>query len=279
MFGIVTSTGSIDDYVTMAKEAESHGWDGVFAWDDIVIEPVPVFDPWVTLGAMAMVTERVTLGAMVFSVARRRPWKVARESITLDNLSNGRFVMPVGFGGEWDGGYSRVNTDQPDRRSRREKVDECLEILELAWSGEPFDFSGKHYQCQDLQFLPKPVAQPRIPVWTVGAWPHDRSLARSARWDGIIAADRSPGVGEFDPVSPETIAAIRAWMQDHRESMADFDIIVEGETSGRDHAANQDRLGPLAEAGATWWIESHWGEGVTADTLLDRIRHGPPRQP
>lgn len=276
-FGIVTSAGSVHDYVTMAREAEACGWDGIFAWDDIVVEPVPVFDPWVVLGAMAAVTESITLGSMVFSLARRRPWKVARETITLDNLSNGRLVIPVGFGGDWDGGYSRVNTDQPDRRSRREKLDECLDILELAWTGEPFDYTGKHYQCTELQFLPRPVRQPRIPVWTVGAWPHEKSLARSARWDGIIVTDRSPGVGEFDGVSAETVGALRDWMRAHRDTLDGFEVVVEGETSGTDHAADRARLDPLAEAGATWWIESRWGADVTADVLLERIKQGPPR--
>ena len=66
-FGIVTSFGSVHDYVQMAREAEDTGWDGVFVWDDISVERGDVFDPWVVLGAMAAVTERVTLGAMVFS--------------------------------------------------------------------------------------------------------------------------------------------------------------------------------------------------------------------
>ncbi len=112
-FGVVTSFGSVHDYVDMARDAEASGWDGVFAWDDISVDRGDVFDPWVVLGAMAAVTERITLGAMVFSLARRRPWKVARETITIDNLSNGRFVLPVGLGGTWDGGYSRVSTDEP----------------------------------------------------------------------------------------------------------------------------------------------------------------------
>jgi len=181
-YGIVTSAGTVHDYVTMAREAEAHGWDGVFVWDDICVGPRDVFDPWVTLGAMALGTVRITLGAMVFSLARRRPWKVARETLTLDNLANGRLVVPVGFGGSWDGGFSRVNTDEPGRKARREKLDECLEILARAWSGEPFDYEGKHYRAKDLVFRPRPVQQPRIPVWTIGAWPHERSLGRSARW-------------------------------------------------------------------------------------------------
>jgi alkanesulfonate monooxygenase SsuD/methylene tetrahydromethanopterin reductase-like flavin-dependent oxidoreductase (luciferase family) len=93
-FGVVTSFGSAQDYVAMAREAEETGWDGVFAWDDISVDRGDVFHPWVVLGAMAAVTDRVTLGAMVFSLPRRRPWKVARESITLDHLCDGRPAAP-----------------------------------------------------------------------------------------------------------------------------------------------------------------------------------------
>lgn len=275
-YGIVTSAGSIREYTTMATEAESHGWDGVFVWDDICVGPLPVFDPWVVLGAMSVLTERITLGAMVFSLGRRRPWKVARETLSVDNLSNGRLVLPVGFGGDWDGGYSRVNTDAPDRKTRRERLDECLEILELAWTGEPFDYAGKHYQATDLVFQPRPVQQPRIPVWSVGAWPHERSLARSARWDGIIATDMSPSATENEPVSPAAVASIRQWMQERRGSLDGFDIVAEGTTDGTDPVADAKLVDPYGDAGATWWIESHWDTGVTADFLLERIRRGPP---
>lgn len=275
--GIVTSAGTVTDYITMAREAEAAGWDGVFAWDDISVGPREVFDPWVVLGAMSMVTERITLGSMVFSLARRRPWKVAREALTLDNLSGGRLVLPVGFGGDWDGGYSRVNTDAPERKLRREKLDECLAILDLAWSGEPFDYSGKHYQATDLVFRPRPVQRPRVPVWTVGAWPHERSLARSARWDGVIAVDLSPDRADSDWVSPDAVASIRGWIADHRDSMDGFDIVAEGVTDGNDPAAARAQLRRYADAGATWWIESHWEDSTTADSLLERIRRGPPK--
>ncbi|QDP95513.1 LLM class flavin-dependent oxidoreductase [Microlunatus elymi] len=276
-YGIVTSAGTVRDYVTMAREAEAGGWDGVFVWDDICVGPIPTYDPWVALGAMAVSTERITLGSMVFSLARRRPWKVARETLTLDILSAGRLVLPVGFGGEWDGGYSRVNTDEPGRRERREKLDECLAILDLAWTGESFDYDGKHYQAKELVFRPRPVQRPRIPVWTVGAWPHDRSLARSARWDGVITADRSPGAGEYDVVQPAAVAKIRDWMLDRRGSLDGFDVIAEGTTDGSDPDAAAAHVAPYREAGATWWIESHWDDEITADFLLNRIRQGPPR--
>ena len=275
-FGIVTSFGSVHDYVEMAREAEATGWDGVFAWDDISVERGDVFDPWVVLGAMAAVTERVTLGAMVFSLARRRPWKVARETITIDHLTNGRFVLPVGLGGTWDGGYSRVNTEDPSRRVRAEKLDECLEILELAWSGETVSYRGTHYQMEDLHFDPRPVQRPRIPVWPVGAWPYPKSLRRAARWDGVIVSDMSEG-SDDEGTPPTAVAGVTAWMRENRASTGPFDVIAEGITTGANPAADRAKLEPLADAGATWFIESRWEADQSVKTLRERIRLGPPR--
>jgi alkanesulfonate monooxygenase SsuD/methylene tetrahydromethanopterin reductase-like flavin-dependent oxidoreductase (luciferase family) len=275
-FGVVTSFGSVHDYVEMARDAEATGWDGVFAWDDISVDRGDVFDPWVVLGAMAAVTERVTLGAMVFSLARRRPWKVARETITIDQLANGRFVLPVGLGGTWDGGYSRVNTEDPSRRVRAEKLDECLEILELAWSGETVSYRGTHYQMEDLHFDPRPVQRPRIPVWPIGAWPHPKSLRRAARWDGVIVSDMSEG-SDDEETSPAAVAGVTAWMRENRASSGPFEVITEGITSGTDVVADRAKLEPLADAGATWFIESRWEADQSADTLRERIRLGPPR--
>ena len=275
-FGVVTSFGSAQDYVAMARDAEEAGWDGVFAWDDISVERTDVFDPWVVLGAMAAVTERVTLGSMVFSLPRRRPWKVARETITLDNLSNGRLVVPVGLGGTWDGGYSRVSTEDPSRRVRAQKLDECLDILELAWSGETVSYQGTHYWMRNLHFDPRPVQRPRIPIWPVGAWPHPKSLRRAARWDGVIVADKS-GERDDEHATPKVVAGVADWMAQHRESSGPFDIIIEGLTSGTDHEADRALLEPMAEAGATWFIESRWEDDQSVDTVRERIRRGPPR--
>jgi alkanesulfonate monooxygenase SsuD/methylene tetrahydromethanopterin reductase-like flavin-dependent oxidoreductase (luciferase family) len=273
-FGIVISYGSPRDYVELAREAEQEGWDGVFAWDDISVDRGDVWDPWVVLGGLAAVTERIILGAMVFSLARRRPWKVARESVSIDNLSNGRFVLPVGLGGTWDGGYARVSTDDPSRKVRAEKLDECLEILDLCWSGETVSFQGKHYWMKELVF-DRSTQRPRIPIWPVAAWPYSKSLARAARWDGVIVSDRTNG--EDQELTPAVVDSVVKWMAEHRPSMSGFDVVTEGVTSGTDHAADRAQLEPLAEAGATWFIESRWEQDQSPETLRDRIRHGPPR--
>lgn len=272
-FGFVASYGSVDQILEMAKEAENYGWDGVFTWDGISIGETNTYDPWAILAAMSMITERVRLGAMVFALPRRRPWKVAREAITIDHLSKGRLVMPVAMGATPDGGISRVNTDTEDRKVRAKRLDEALEILKLAWSGETVSFEGEQYQMKDMIFRPKPVQRPRIPIWNVGAWPREKSMQRTIRWDGIIPMDAEDA---FAPVGPEMLREIAAWIREHRQADSPFDVVVEGVTDGADVAGTRDRVAPLAEAGATWWIESRWSPEDTPEVLLERIRQGPP---
>ncbi|HEY5003904.1 MAG TPA: LLM class flavin-dependent oxidoreductase, partial [Ktedonobacteraceae bacterium] len=81
-YGFVIPGGEAHEIVEMAQEAEAAGWDGVFYWDGIMIEGAgPMFDPWAILAAMAMRTERVRIGAVLTPLSRRRPWKLARETI------------------------------------------------------------------------------------------------------------------------------------------------------------------------------------------------------
>lgn len=281
-FGFVASYGTIDQIVEMAREAEAAGWDGIFTWDgisvgwdEISMGEMDAFDPWTVLAAMAMVTERVTLGAMVFALPRRRPWKVAREALTVDHLSKGRLVIPAALGATTDAGITRVNTDTADRKVRAQRLDETLEFLDKAWTGEPFTFEGEQYQTGEMRFLPKPVQQPRIPIWNVGAWPKMKSMRRAIRWDGVIPMNAEDA---FAPIEPAMLNEMMAWIREHRESDAPFDVVIEGVTDGEDIAATRDRVAPLAEAGATWWIESRWDQQRdTPDALLERIRQGPPQ--
>ena len=85
--------------------------------------------------------------------SRRRPWKLARETVTLDHLSNGGLVLPVGLGALEDGGFSKVG-EITDRKQRAELLDESLEILTGLWSGKPFSFQGKHYRVEEMTFRP-----------------------------------------------------------------------------------------------------------------------------
>jgi alkanesulfonate monooxygenase SsuD/methylene tetrahydromethanopterin reductase-like flavin-dependent oxidoreductase (luciferase family) len=272
-YGIVLTTGDIHEIGALAREAEEAGWDGVFTWDGINIPGAdPIYDPWVTMAVMAMQTERVRFGAIVTPPSRRRPWKLARETLTLDHLSRGRIVLPVALGALDDLGFGGVG-EATDRRTRAERLDESLEILRLAWSGEPFSYTGKHYQMAEMAFLPPSVQQPGIPIWVVALWPSPKSVERAFRYDGIMPAVGPP---PNNSPSPDDVRAIAAAARERKGVDAPFDIILEGSTPGNDPAAARATVEPLAAAGATWWIESPW-DAPSVASLRQRIAAGPPR--
>jgi alkanesulfonate monooxygenase SsuD/methylene tetrahydromethanopterin reductase-like flavin-dependent oxidoreductase (luciferase family) len=275
-YGIVLTTGDPRLAAELAAAAESAGWDGVFTYDAIAIGDGEMYDPWVVLAAIAMRTERVTIGAVVFAPARRRPWKLAREAVSLDLLSNGRLVLPVGLGATDDLGFGNVG-EPTTARARADRLDESLAILDGLQTGEPFAFEGEHYRFGPMTFRPRPVQRPRIPVWVVGAWPHERSMRRAARWDGVYVQALGPD-GRPAP-GPEVLPEIVDWLR--RERAAErrdrpFEVIVDGVTPGDDPAQAGAIVRAHATAGATWWIEADWAT-TTEDALRARIAAGPPR--
>jgi alkanesulfonate monooxygenase SsuD/methylene tetrahydromethanopterin reductase-like flavin-dependent oxidoreductase (luciferase family) len=275
-YGIVITSGEPRTAARLAREAEAAGWDGVFTYDAIAIGPGELWDPWILLAAMASATERVRLGALVFAPSRRRPWKLAREIVTLDHLSGGRLVVPVGLGALDDAGFGNVG-EPTAARTRARLLDETLAILDGLQTGEPFAFEGEHYRFGPMTFSPRPVQRPRVPVWVVGAWPHERSMQRAARWDGIVV--QATGPGGVPAPGTEVLPEITAWLRHEREAQGlggSFDVVVDGTTPADDPAAAVAIAGAHADAGATWWTEADW-----ADTSLDRLRAriaaGPPR--
>ncbi len=260
--GIVLTVGDPRTVAELAALAEANGWDGVFTWDGIAIGELDTYDPWVTMAAMAMTTERVRLGAIVTPPARRRPWKLARETMTLDRLSNGRLVLPVGLGALDDGAFGNVG-EPTEARLRAERLDETLAILEGLWSGQPFGFKGTHYRFEPMTFRPTPIQRPRVPIWVIGAWPKERSVRRALRFDGIHPQTSDPA----------RIREVAAFVDANRPGGRDgFDIIVEGTSRG---AAGAVRVRRAAKAGATWWVESDWMT-ASVESLRARIEAGPP---
>ena len=156
---------------------------------------------------------------MVTPLARRRPAMVARETATLDLLTGGRLILGVGLGGDqFAGEFSKTGEELDDRR-RGEMLDEALEILVAAWSGEPVNHHGRHYLVDDVRFLPRPVQRPRVPVWTAGFPGNLKPLRRAARYDG------------FFPVNLENVdrfARAVATVRDLRgDDTAPYDVAVE----------------------------------------------------
>jgi alkanesulfonate monooxygenase SsuD/methylene tetrahydromethanopterin reductase-like flavin-dependent oxidoreductase (luciferase family) len=271
-FGVIITGGPVLEQVELARAAEAAGWDGVFTWDGIHVgDTMEVHDPWVLMSAFAMATERVRIGAIIQPLARRRPWKVAREAVTLDHVSGGRFVLCVGLGALDDSGWGRVG-EETDRRTRAERLDETLQILTGLWTGEPFGFAGTHYRFEPMAFKPVPIQRPRIPIWVVGAWGSERSMGRAARYDGLL-----PHAANGAEYGPELVAPMRDWIAERR-SLDGFEIVVEGTTPGGDPAAAEAEARRWAEAGATWWIESDWGS-FDPSVARRRISAGPPARP
>lgn len=265
-FGIIITMGDPRTVADLAAEAEAAGWDGVFYWDGVAIGETDMYDPWVVMAAMAMRTERVILGAIVTPPSRRRPWKLARETMTLDRLSNGRVVLPVGLGALDDAAFGNVG-EPTEAKVRAELLDESLEILEGLWVGEPFAYAGKHYQFGPMTFRPTPVQRPRIPIWVVGAWPSDKSMRRTLRYDGVLAQ-------VTDPPLVEAIAEFVERERPASDADRPFEIIAQGRTS-LDPGNRRRTVGAFASAGATWWIDADW-EAASIESLRARIQPGPP---
>lgn len=259
----------------LAQEAEAAGWDGLFLWDHVIFWPglaAPVFDPWVALAAVATVTSRIRVGAMVTPLARRRPWQVAREVSTLDHLSSGRVIVGVGLGDPVEADFARFG-EETDARVRAERLDEGLEILTGLWSGEQFSFSGRHFALRDVRFLPPPVQSPRPPVWVAAGWPNRAPLRRAARWDGVFPIPRDFTNGP--ELAVQDIEQLAGVMAVERRDDSRFDIVVGGYTGGMTASVAAAHVDAYAAAGATWWMESDGPETPLA-VLRERVRTGPP---
>ena len=267
-YGIIVNAGDPREMADRAAEAEAAGWDGVFYYDAIAIGDAEIYDPWVVLAAMAVRTERVRLGLIVAAPARRRPWKLARETITIDRLSGGRLVLPVGLGTTDDSGFGDVG-EPTDAKTRAELLDESLAILDGLWVGESFAFEGHHYRFPPMTFRPTPVQRPRIPIWVVGAWPNERSMRRVLRWDGIVTQTEA-----VDDIRAIVDYVARERPTDLRNQP--FEIVVQGSTSAKDAAGASRTVRQYAEAGATWWIDADW-QAPTVDSVRRRVQAGPPR--
>jgi alkanesulfonate monooxygenase SsuD/methylene tetrahydromethanopterin reductase-like flavin-dependent oxidoreductase (luciferase family) len=270
--GMILPGGTATEQLDQAVLAEQAGWDGVFVW-----EAAYGVDAWSLLAAIAARTSRVRLGTLLTPLPWRRPWKVASQVATLDQLSGGRAILSVGLGA--------LTTDLPDTgevtgtRSRAGLMDEGIDLIRGLWAGRT-SYKGQHYQYEcsrsDLAEVGRPV-QDRIPIWVVAAWPRPRSMRRALRCDGVIPEYHRSGGQDGRPVDA---AAVRAWLAEHG-ARAGIDLIAEGETPAGDDAAAAAVLTPWAEAGCTWWLESRWEMPHHGPERMAQVRQrlaaGPPR--
>lgn len=271
--GVVISQATVHEFVDLAVAAEQAGWDAVFTWEAVWGQ-----DAWVTLAAAAVRTERIRLGTLLTPLPRVRPWELAGRAATLDQLSGGRVQLAVGMGALHDN-WLAFERDE-GRRTRAEKLDEGLAVYDGLMRGQPFSFTGQHYQVRptDLMNPPPPVQRPRVPVWVVGAHPARRSLARAARWDGLLST--KVGFSETTAFGPsdlaDVVAAVRPLREEAGLPWAGYDVIAEGVSEPG--AAGDAWAAEWVAAGANWWIESDWAMGDDAVARhRRRIDAGPPR--
>ncbi len=259
----------------LAQRAEAAGWDGFFLWDHVAI-PDRMADSTTLMAALAVVTKRMRLGVLVTAPSRRRPWKLAREWTTLDQLSNGRAVLGVGLGAsEYD--FERCHEDAA-LNIRAQRLDEALTIVDGLWSGREFTYHGQHFQVDQLRFLPTPIQQPRIPIWVAGFYPNVAPLRRAARWDGVFP------IRPNQPLLPEEWQQILRTITELRGNLDNYDAVHSGITQG---AADRETVAAYAHAGVTWWLEdispvrvgwplgADWPEPWAVDAITERIDRGP----
>jgi alkanesulfonate monooxygenase SsuD/methylene tetrahydromethanopterin reductase-like flavin-dependent oxidoreductase (luciferase family) len=217
----------------LAARAEAAGWDGVFLRDHVDYRPpvTALADPWVCMAAIACATERLLIGPLIPPPARRRIHKLARETVSLDRLSGGRLVFGAGLGSDNSGEFSKFG-EEADPKARAGLLDDGLAQLVRYWDGE---------------FQPRPVQQPRIPVWLAARWPNRRPVRRALRWDGLFPIDL-PG--------PEALAELTQEVRSERPD-DNFEIVV-------DNPPGTDAR-PWIDAGATWCLTGFGNQPARAE--------------
>ncbi len=263
-YGAVLPGGTATEQLELALLAEEAGWDGVFVWE-AAYGP----DAWSMLSAMAVRTVRVRLGTLLTPLPWRRPWKVASQVATLDQLSDGRAILAVGIGATEMADTGEVT----GLRDRAEMLDEGIDLIRALWDGGT-SYHGRHYAYEtglpDLGTAARPV-QRRIPIWVVGVWPAPKSMRRTLRCDGVIP-QYGPLGHEPDPADAR---AVRAWLSEHGAADS-FDVIADGETPAADPDAAAATAASWAHAGCSWWLETRW---EARDQMRERLAAGPPRPP
>ena len=166
-----------------ARQAESLGFDSVWCADRIVIPweiktpypyaegssfivppDRPFFEPLTCLAYLAGRTDKVKLGISVLVLPYRQPLYWAKIATTIDHLSKGRLILGVGVG--WM--QEEFDALGANFAERGRLSDEQLDLLKVLWRDERAAFSGAHYRFDNIAFAPKPLQQPRIPIWVGG---------------------------------------------------------------------------------------------------------------
>ena len=174
---------SLDRMVEIARAAEWAGFTGMVGMDHLVpplAEDQPMYDAMITNTWLAAQTARIRLGSLVLCDAMRNPVVLAREAVTLDHASGGRFELGIGWG-SYQNEFDAFALEPARGRDRVVRLRETLQVLKGLWSGEPFDFEGQYHRVAGVTFAPTPLSQ--IPILIGGGGPKTMELVREfADW-------------------------------------------------------------------------------------------------
>ncbi len=260
--------------IRLARAAEAAGWDGLSIWDVFGLSMGAAgLDPFVALAGVAAATERLSLIASVIVLPRRRPQLVAQAAATLDRLSGGRLILGVGAGA--DRADFEAFGDSFERSVRFARLDESIALVDAFLRGETVTHEGPAFRITGAAVGPRPIQQPRPPIWFGGMRP--AALRRAARLDGWIALAVTDDGSAID-LPPGDLGRLVERVNAERAALGrtgePFDVAVFA-FSEPDPAGVHLARG-YAEAGATWWLESLSGMRGSVDELVARVEAGPP---
>jgi alkanesulfonate monooxygenase SsuD/methylene tetrahydromethanopterin reductase-like flavin-dependent oxidoreductase (luciferase family) len=187
---------SPDALTARARAAEESGFDGLALMDHLVTPGAPdqpVFEAFTTATWLAAVTDRLRLGHLVLCDGFRHPAVLARQAVTLDHLSGGRYELGIGSGST-PAELAASGFEALGAARRRERLGETLELMTRLWTGEPVHFEGSFFRVDGVRQMPVPLG--RIPIVIGGTGPDTMALvARYADWWNVPVhqSDRRAG--------------------------------------------------------------------------------------
>ncbi len=258
----------------LAVAAEAAGWDGLSTWDSLGVSmDAEAADPFVVLAAVAAATERLRLITSVIVLPRRRPQLVAQAAGTLDRLSGGRLVLGIGAGA--DPGDFAAFGEPFEAPQRIRRMDEAADVVDALLRGRRLAWTAGDDGGKDVAVGPRPVQQPRPPIWLGGMRPG--AIRRAARWDGWIAIAVSED-GSTMELHPDAFGAMVERLRRERAALGRADDPVDVALFAFSEPREVDLVARYEDAGATWWLESLSPLRGSFEQLLGRVQAGPPRR-
>ncbi|WP_436789082.1 LLM class flavin-dependent oxidoreductase [Yinghuangia sp. YIM S10712] len=230
---------SMPEIVERAVAAERAGFAGIAMMDHLAppaAEQAPMFEAMTTATWLAAHTARLSVGHLVLCDMFRNPVVLAKQAVTLDHASGGRFELGLGWGSA-PSEISAYGIGDATPRVRVDRLAETLAVLRLLWTGETVSYAGNHHFLHNVAARPTPTAP--IPITIGGTGPRTLELvAEYADWWNIQIG-RLP---ELDRLRPRAGKA--------RVSLQQFVTFIPSETERDEIVAKaQRRFGPLNVGG------------------------------